>query len=532
MRLPVLLSIFLLALLAQPATSPGPSTALEARDGGQIADERFNAFLEKLKGDIKRVTLPNGLRLIMVRRTSTPTVACYIKFKAGSADETDASSGIAHMLEHMLFKGTRRVGTRDYEKEKKYIAVINSMARKMDRWRLNLELARIAENAKAQARAAREIARLKKRMNIMRGLAAPFKIPDQDSYLYSLHGERGFNAYTTRDLTNYQVRLPSNRLEVWARIESDRIKNSVLRGFYTERNVVAEERRMRTDNVASRLLFERFIMKVYGEHPYARPVIGPMRSIQYLNYEQAYDFYKTYYAPNNTVIALVGNIEFAKTEALVRKYFGPLEPRRIRYRKPAAPVTPAEPVRVELRRPGSPLMLMSWFKPNFPDKRDLHLAILADILSYGRDSRLYQKMILKERIATTVSVFTDYPGERYKNLFTVYAIPAPGKTYEQLEQSVQEELVRVRRDGVTAEELDRIKRKLRADFVYSLRSSATMADRLSFYEMVGGDYNSIFKYFAALRNVTGEDIRSAAREFLKPEGVMTARLLPPEKKSK
>ena len=517
------LNLFLAALLLINLT-PGISAEEIKRPPAQD----FQEFLNSFQQNIKLVKLKNGLELIMVKRSFAPTVSCYIKFKVGSVDENNANSGIAHMLEHMLFKGTKIVGTKDYKKEEKYIHAVNDMARHLDLARRRMIKAKRTGEKLA---AMREIQLWQKRLAYVTRYARQFSREDEDSYIYGLHGEKGFNAYTSRDLTNYQVQLPANRLEVWARLESDRLKNSVLRGFYTERYVVAEERRMRTDNVARNLLFEKFISKAYGAHPYGRPVIGPMKSIQFLNYDQAYKFYKNYYAPNNTVIALVGDINFDSTEKLVRRYFGDMKPRRIPKLKVKTPPARTEPLYVDHAGKGSPLMLMSWFKPNFPDPDDLPLSLLGDILAYGRDSRLFKKLVLKERLASEISVFADYPGERYTNLFTVYTTPAPGKSYDALEKSILEEFANVRKNGVTEAELLRVKRKLQSDFVYGLRSNARLADRLSYFQLLVGDYKVIFDFYGKLDQITTADIQAAARKHLGSEKRIIGRLVKPKRRA-
>ncbi|MBI3396614.1 MAG: insulinase family protein, partial [Spirochaetia bacterium] len=454
-----------------------------------------------------------------------PTVAAYIKYKAGSADETDESSGIAHMLEHMLFKGTKQVGTTDYEKEAKYIDTVNNFARHLDKARRAAEALQGSTDTAAVEKAAKDVEKWRTRLNAAQGYARAFMRQDEDSYLYALHGERGFNAYTNRDLTNYQVELPSNRLEVWARIESDRMANSVLRDFYTERDVVAEERRMRTDNVARSLLFEQFFERIYGRHPYGRSVIGPMKSIQYLNYDQAYAFYKTYYAPNNTVIALVGDIDFDATEALVKRYFGRLERRHVPKAK-TPPAVKSERISVELAKQGSPMNIMAWFKPPMPDPDDLALDLLAQILGSGRDSRLMKQLVLKDRVASEIHAQADYPGERYSNLFVVSGVPAPGKNYDQLEGAVLEEIKAVIEKGVTQDELERVRKTSQAHFIYGLRSNPSMADSLSYYETMTGDYAAIFTQQEMLEKVTPAQIQDAARKYLQPSIVMTGRLIP------
>jgi len=168
------------------------------------------------------------------------------------------------------------------------------------------------------------------------------------------------------------------------------------------------------------------------------------------------------------------------------------------------------------------------FKPGFPHIEDIHLSILADILAYGRDSRLYRRLILKERIATYISAFTDYPGERYTNLFMLYAIPAPGKSYRQVELSIIKELRKIKAEGVTRDELLRIKKKLQSDFIYTLRSNASLADRLSYYELITNDYRKLFQYYSMIHEVTNEDIQRTAKKYLKENKRMSAWLLKPE----
>ena len=487
----------------------------------------MSRLFEDFEKDIRRVKLDNGLRLIMMKRDYAPIVAAYIKFKSGSADETDETSGIAHMLEHMLFKGTRKIGTVDFEREEKYLQVTNAWARKLDAARREAEAARAAGDQKRLNAAREEIGRWRRRVGMMTSLSRQFIRQDEDSYIYSLNGQRGYNAYTSRDLTNYQIQLPANRLEVWARLESDRMQNSVLRDFYTERNVVAEERRMRVENVSRSYLFERFLQEVYGEHPYGRPVIGPMRSIQYLNYEMAYEFYRTYYAPNNTVIALVGDVDFASTTDLVRKYFGPMQPRRIAHRTGVQPPK-VRRVDVTVRKAGSPIQIMGWFKPLLPDPNDLYLEILARVLAGRQDARLTRGLVLEQKLAASIGVYASFPGDRYTNIFGVMAVPAPGKDYDTVQKAVLEEIEKVKREGITQDELDRVRRNLTAEFLYRMRSNASLADELSYYETVTGDYRTLFRLYADLEKATLADVQNAARRYLTMDRLMTGRLLPPE----
>jgi len=496
--------------------------------GSRISAEPADAIQDTLTGlkqDIKRVTLDNGLRIILVRRTFSPTVACYIKYKAGGADETDPSAGIAHMLEHMLFKGTKTIGTLNYEKEQKYIIQSNVWAKRLDDARRRVDdLKRGAATPETLAKAESNVKLYRTRLLSLQRAARTYMIPDEDSAIYALSGERGYNAYTTKDLTNYQIELPANRLEVWARLESDRMQNSVLRDFYTEREVVREERRLRIDNVAHGYLMEQFIQKIYSSHPYGRSLIGSMEVIQYLNFDQAKDFYNTYYAPNNTVIALVGDIEFEKTEALMRKYFSDLKPKKIPDLKATA-FNPL-PTDVQIKKEGSPVMLLAWLKPAGLAKDSLNLELLTGILAGRSDSRLFRRLVLKDRVASEVSAFTGYPGERYTNLFMIQAVPAPWKTYDDIQKSIVDELEQLRSKGVTTDELDRVKNTTIADFLYGLRSNAEYADNLTYFELLFGDYNTLFTKISAIQAVTTEDIKQSAQTFITADRMSTARLMP------
>ncbi|MBX7058152.1 MAG: insulinase family protein [Leptospirales bacterium] len=510
------LAVLLLALFFSPASSAAAE------------DDSLQSVFRLLEARIRRVQYPNGLRLIMMKQDYAPTVACYLKVRAGSADEDDASSGIAHMLEHMLFKGTHLVGTRDWQREQKYLEVGVSFANRLDDWRRRALAAQGRGDDAAYREAQTQIVIWRRRLAMINGMARQFILPEEDSQLYGQNGSRGYNAYTTADLTNYQVQLPANRLEVWARLESDRMQNSTLRDFYVERTVVTEERRMRVENVGARALLEKFLIEAYGpEHPYARPVIGPMASIQFLNYNQAMKFYRSHYAPNNSVIALVGDLDFDRTSALVGRYFSGIA------RKPT-PAPPREPpvqrraLRVELRKEGSPEYMLGWFKPPLPDPDHLNLEVLSAILSGGQDSRLYQRLVVQDELAADVGVWTDYPGERYTNLFMIDVTPAPGADYERIQAAILDELQRVVRDGIRSEELEKVRSSMRAAFLYKLRNIDDLADTLSYYEILTGDYHTLFDFYGRIDSLSVADIQSAAARYLRADQAMSARLLPPE----
>lgn len=487
--------------------------------------EDLTLVFDRIQKDIKSIELENGLKVILMKRKFSPTIACYMKFKAGSSDETDETAGLAHMLEHMLFKGTYEVGTKDYAKEEKYLITASLWAERMDQWRKKAEKAKVAGKEEEFKEASEKAKLWHKRYVMMQALAKSFTLPNEDSYLYAIHGETGYNAYTNYDLTNYQVELPANRLEVWAKLESDRLANSVLRDFYTERNVVAEERRLRVDNVAQGLLIEKFLHEVYGSHPYGRSLIGEMNSILYLNRTQALDFFHRYYSPNNAVISIVGDIDFDNAEAIIRKYFSRFKPKSIPERKSVS-IERKEPVRLELQKEGSPLYMIAWPKPSMPSDESLKLDILSRLLSGGQESRLFKKLVLEDKVATEVEIDSGFPGERHENLFVIFAVPAQGKTYEQVEQSILAVLKELVEKGITDEELTRTQNSLLAEFLYGFGSNASLANRLTYYEVITGSYKTMFEQYTKMENITTTDLVSVTKMYLKPDYYHTAKILP------
>lgn len=492
-------------------------------------------IFQPIKTKIKRYTLENGLKVIFMQNGTTPTVALYWKILAGSCDETKENAGIAHMLEHMLFKGTKQVGTIDFEKEKKYLDLLDRWYHKLDS--LNEKLNQ-TQNEKEKQKIEQSIERIKKRIQIIEDEVKKFQISEEDSIIYSIQGQRGYNAYTSEDVTNYQIELPSNRIEVWARLESDRIKNSVFREFYTERNVVAEERRMRVENNTFGLLYEKFLEAIYQNHPYGYPTIGPMKNILKFKKEQAIEFYRNYYRPDNTVIALVGNFDEDYALDIIKKYFGDWE-------KPPYPIPRNKPeaisyhkVDLKIQKEGSPIQLLAWLKPNFPSKDDLVLEILSDILTGRPDTRLHKKLIEEEKLVSQIAIYTSEPGERYNNLFLILIYPNLSllknpkdhkeleQLYNKIQQSIFEEFQNIIENGINEKELKRVKETYLTNFIKRMRSNAFLADILTYYELIYGDYSIIFDYYNKIEEISSEDIQNAIKKYLKPDLIYKAELYP------
>ena len=459
------------------------------------------ASAQNLADRVVEHTFPNGLKLLMIKRDTSPTVAPYILFKAGSVDEADDTRGIAHMLEHMLFKGTKTIGTKNYEKEEVILTEIDRIGDALD-----------LERAKGSRADADKIAELEAALKEQQELAKEWIVSGEYTEIYTQHGSTGFNAGTSVDYTIYTVELPSNKLELWAMLESDRLKNAVLREFYVEREAVKEERRMRVDTRPGGKLYEQFMAAAFTAHPYGMPIIGWPSDIAMLNRRKAAEFFKIHYAPNNSVMVIVGNIDINGTIALVEKYFGDIPSQPL-----PSEVTTAEPQqegerRIEVEFDAEPQLMIGYHKPTIPHFDDYVLDMISAILSDGRTSRFY-KNIVEEGIAVSADSLNGYPGARYDNLFFVSGTPRSPHTTVDVEEAIYAELERLKTEPVAEKEFKRILKQIDAGFIRNLSSNAGMAQQLAFYEGIAGDWHYILGWRENMYKITPEDVMRVAKTY-------------------
>lgn len=480
----------------------------------------FEDVTEKMKANIKKVKFENGLTLLMMKNATSPTLALYSKFKVGSVDETPEIAGTAHLLEHMLFKGTKLVGTSDYAAEEKYHEQIKITGSRLDKLKLRK---RNLTNAgyKVPEELEKKISLFSERLKSLQEKQNKYIIKAEDSYIYEQHGQMGFNAYTSHDVTNYQIRLPANRLEIWAKMESDRLKNPILREYYTERDVIMEERRMRVDNRGPGLIREKYLAAAFTDHPYGRPVIGYESNIAFLDIFETEKFFKTHYTPDNMVIAIVGDLDFNETESIIKKYFSDI------------PASAAKDIndmrifekynqgekRVSFKYPGGSLLLMGWHKPAYPHPDSKAFSIIDSVLAGGTSSRLYKRLVLQEKILTGVDAWSTDPGERYMNLFTVYAQLNSDSDPAKVETIIWEEIEKMKTEPVTAEELQKVKNKLTSELIRELDSNGSLADNLSYYELLTGNWEDLFKSYDSINNVSEEDIKRIMKKYFVKENL-------------
>lgn len=493
------------------------------------AEGLFSDITRELQKDIKKITLDNGLTLIMMKRIDSPTIAIYTKFKVGSVDETPDIAGTAHLLEHMMFKGTTHIGTKDYSQEKKYHDLLKKYGSHLDK--LKLEARKYKQvGAEVPDNLIHEIEEHKKSVKVYENIQKRYIIKSEDDLIYTRNGQVGFNAYTTNDVTNYQIQLPANRLELWAKIESDRLKNPVLREYFTERDVVMEERRMRVENRGIGVLREKFLAAAFEQHPYRKPVIGYASNIPFLDVYETKAFFRKYYSPNNMVISIVGDLKFSETETIVKKYFSVLKPSKNLPEIRTAESFRSGERRVTIKYPSSPVFMMGWNKPTFPHRDNYAFEVLDMLLTGGADSRLFKRVVLQEKLARSVSIWNGDPGERYSNLFSLYARPNSDADIKKLEEVIWQEIDKIKNGKIKQREIDIIKNKLIADFFRGIDNNATLADLLSYYELITGDWANLFKAYHELYNVKPDDIRRVAKKYLIRENVTIGNLIDIRKK--
>jgi predicted Zn-dependent peptidase len=460
---------------------------------------------EGLAERVKEHTLANGMKLLMVERHTSPTVAAWIRFKVGGVDERSDERGLAHLLEHMLFKGTKTLGTTDYGAEKPLLDKLESVANRI-----------LLEKAKREKGDPALIASLEKELAALEKEAGKYVVKEEFAQIYNRNGGANYNAYTSKDGTTYLISLPSNKLELWASIESDRMQNAVLREFYTERAVVMEERRRSYEAEPEGKLWETFLASSFNAHPQGQPVIGWMSDIENLTRTKAERFLHSYYAPNNAIIAIVGDIDTQKTIAMVERYFGHIPPGT-----PVPPVAVEEPPqqgekRIEVIGDAGAELMIGFHKPTLPHPDDLVFDVINMILSDGRTSRLHKKLVVEKQLVTGVGAFSA-PGHRYPNLFIVSATPREPHTIKEVEDALYEELEKLKNEPVTEHELQQIMNKLEYEEARQMTSIGGLARNLTEFEAIAGSWRYLIEHRKAVAGVKPEDIQRVAKKYLTRE---------------
>ena len=424
--------------------------ALAGMAHGQ-SQQQSAAFEQAMEHRTTVKVLPNGLTLVLSERHEAPVFSFYTLVNAGSANDPEGESGLAHMFEHIAFKGTTEIGTTNYPAEKAALAKVETAYAAYD-----------AESRKRVGQDPKLLAALDAKFEDAVKAAQAYVIPNQFSEIAESNGAVGLNASTAEDSTQYFWSMPSNRLELWAYLESSRIGWPVAREFYKERDVVNEERRMRIDSSPQGRLVQEFLAAAYTAHHYGVPGVGWESDITQVSATEAAAFHKEYYVPSNIVVAVVGDFDTATALPMLEKYFG-----RIPAGPAPEPMATIEPPQhalrtVVLHETTQPIFLEGYHRPDYRSPDDATYEAITDIFSNGRTSRLYRSLVRDQRIALAAEGFSGFPGVKYPGLFAFYAVPMSGHTAEEMGTAIHKELDKLKTEDVSDAELERFKARARA----------------------------------------------------------------------
>jgi predicted Zn-dependent peptidase len=459
--------------------------------------------LETFEERVTEFTLDNGLHFIIVERSVAPVAHFFTLVDVGAANEPVGQTGIAHIFEHMVFKGSKTIGTTNYEEEVTYI---NQMDDAYTAWLSEYNMFEPDEEKLAELWAAFEELQEK---------AGEFVVNNEFTQIIEREGATGVNAFASSDATGYFYSLPQNKAELWFMLEADRFINPVMREFYVEKDVIYEERRMRTDSNPFGRLLEEFSATAFSAHPYKNPVVGWPSDIRNTTIADTWEYHEKFYAPSSFTIAIVGDVDPVEMRRLAEKYFNPMQ-----YRDAAPELLVEEPVqrgerRFVIEESSQPIYIEGYHTVNNQHPDYQALTLMSSILTSGRTSRLYRRMVVEDQTALQVSSFNGYPGSKYPGLFIMYAIPNQGVDMERIEETLREEFQRIIDEGVTEEELERVRTNARANLVRSLTSNQGIAQTMAFAHVNGGSWKTAFTNLDRLTDVTVDDIQRVAKEYIK-----------------
>jgi predicted Zn-dependent peptidase len=466
---------------------------------------------------VEEYTLPNGMKWLLYEQHDSPTVAAGWTARVGSVNEREGITGISHFFEHMMFKGTKTIGTTNIEEDLRLIdeqeKLREGMRAEMAVMRERLRRGEIDDLQKPESWTER-YRELDKQFDALVQKQRETIVKDQMDQIYTTNGGEFLNAFTTEDQTAYFLRIPKNRLELWAWLESDRLLNPIFREFYSERDVVFEERRLRTESTPLGKYDEEFNALFWEASPYKWPVVGWASDIPMYTLAQAKQYFATYYAPNNLTGVLAGDFRTDEVKPLLERYFG---------RIPRGTVEPPPVVTLEPKQLGekrfnaeaetSPTVRIWWKGVPFVHRDGPALDVLADVLS-GRTGRLYKGLVLGRQVANQASASNDQ--KKYGGVFEVEVTVKDGRQPAEAEAAIQVELDRLQREPVPAEELQKVKNQEKANAFRRLSSPTFVMYQLMAYDALG-DWRTINAYADRVDAVTADDVLRVAKEYLTKE---------------
>jgi predicted Zn-dependent peptidase len=460
--------------------------------------------LESLEKQVQSFTLPNGLAFIVVERHAAPVFSFETVVNSGSANDGLGTTGLAHMMEHMAFKGTAIVGTKDYRAEQPLLD------REETAWQALLDERRKGAHADST-----RLRGLEQGLAAAQAAARDVVVSNEFQKVIEQAGAQHWNASTHNDFTNYYYSMPSNRLELWALMEGGRMGHPVFREFYKERDVVYEERRMRTESSPIGRLIDEFIHASFVAHPYGFGGIGHPSDLKSFSRTQGDEFFRKHYVARNMTVAIVGDVSTPEVKTVAEKYFGDLSPAPL-----PTPLDTVEPEqraerRVILEDAAQPLVIMGWHIPAATDPRYPAYEALADLFAGGDWARLNKTLVKEKKIAVRIQSGAGFPGEKYPNQLVIFVAPATGQDPLQVEQAVYDVLNEIATTRpFTGEELAGYKVRVRAAKISTAGDNAQLAGSLAQAHALYGDWHEFFRGQERVQALTTADLMNAMKRSM------------------
>ena len=466
---------------------------------------------------VEEVVLDNGMTVLLLPRPGDPNVAAGWVAKVGSVYERPGITGVAHLFEHMMFKGTSTIGTRNIEQDLQLIAQLDQVKTDIRAEEAGLlEAHRLGQidDPNDPARRSSRHQELLEEFDALLAEQEELIIKEDFSRIYSGQGASAMNAGTSYDYTIYFVNVPANKLELWFWLESDRLLNPVFREFYSERDVVHEERRMRTDSTPTGKFQEQFDALFWQSSPYSWPVVGWPSDLEGITREEALSFFELYYASNNLTAALVGDFDPSEAKMLAERYFGRL---RASERPPPQPRTREMPQLGEKRMTAyadtNPQVEIRYHSVPDGHVDEPPLVVLGQMLN-GRTGRLYRSLVEEQEVATSAS--GGQSGMKFEGMFSLAGVAKDGRTPEEVEQALYAEIERLKTQLVEPRELQKVKNQNAASNFRGLRSNFGLMNQLLVREAWRG-WATINTDPALYDAVTAEDVMRVANTYFTSE---------------
>ncbi|MCK4888414.1 MAG: insulinase family protein [Candidatus Aminicenantes bacterium] len=464
-----------------------------------LTGAEFN--FDSVKDRVSEFTLSNGLKFVLLEDHSVPIASFVTYANAGGSDERIGIYGISHFLEHLAFKGTSEVGTNNYKKEREILT-------KMDRL---FELIRSEKNSLDPDK--KRIAELEKKFETLRKEAQKYVVSNEFDSILKKNGGVGLNAGTGADSTVYFFSLPSNKIELWAYLESGRFSDPVFREFYKEREVIKEERRVRVDNQPVGKMIEELLALAFKDHPYKANTIGPMSNINNITRYDVKQYFRNFYTAGNMIIGVTGDVYPEQLKKLAEKYFSKIPPGIRMPRNTTIEPPQLGEKRMTIYEDSQPWIITGYHCPSILHEDFVKFSVLDYIMTNGRSSRLYKKLVTDDKSALFVGSMAGFPGNKYPSLYIVFSLPNMGHTTEELEKIIGAGLDKLKTDKVTEEELKSAKVRMKVALIKQMTSNKGLLSSLLSNEILTGSWENAFTYLQKIEKVTADDLKKLAEKY-------------------